>query len=314
MEGRAEAVKKGMPLTTVYETNMGGRLDDHLREVQAEKLLSRALEKIEDKESALKNLAVKLNAWDEVKGKETIEDMIRTLSSRRHLRPINKEPFVEFLAQSGVPFGSEEKVRDFLEKIEHDIEHCGILVTKRVYEIFFSPQNFPKWISYLSSKYGLTSKQAEEVLKGIDVLPASKRHPRETLLTLSGTNMTHTEFPNHQMNVLLTSLKEDFDIQEYRDSILKEHDPEILQRLTEEWVDIKEEFIRSYELTPRQQEILKEAEIQDWSKYGNRGLKPDEWSSFGATVKTMNEFSNSYETFKRRCIEFIHKMKKECKY
>ena len=312
MEGRAEAVKKGIPLTTVYETNMGGRLDDHLREVQAEKLLSRALEKIEDKESALKDLAAKLNALEEVESKETVEDMIRTISSRKYLRPINKEPLIEFLARSGVPFSSEEKVKDFLEKLEHDIEHCGILVTKRVYEIFFSPQNVPKWISYLSSKYGLTSKQAEEVLKGIDVLPASKRHPRETLLTLSGTNMTHTEFPNHQMNVLSTSLEEGFDIQEYRESVLKELDPEILRRLTEEWVDIKEEFIRSYELTSHQQEILKEAEIQDWSRYGNRGIKPDEWSSFGATVKTMNEFSNSYENFKRRCIEFIHKMEKEC--
>ncbi|MCD6325227.1 hypothetical protein J7L97_02955 [Candidatus Bathyarchaeota archaeon] len=312
MEGRAEAVKKGIPLTTVYETNMGGRLDDHLREVQAEKLLSRALEKIEDKESALKDLAAKLNALEEVESKETVEDMIRTISSRKYLRPINKEPLIEFLARSGVPFSSEEKVKDFLEKLEHDIEHCGILVTKRVYEIFFSPQNVPKWISYLSSKYGLTSKQAEEVLKGIDVLPASKRHPRETLLTLSGTNMTHTEFPNHQMNVLSTSLEEGFDIQEYRESVLKELDPEILRRLTEEWVDIKEEFIRSYELTSHQQEILKEAEIQDWSRYGNRGIKPDEWGSFGATVKTMNEFSNSYENFKRRCIEFIHKMKKEC--
>jgi len=293
MEGRAEAVKKGIPLTTVYETNMGGRLDDHLREVQAERLLTRALEKVEDKESALKNLAMKLDAWDKVRREKTISDMISALSSRRFLRPLDKEPFIEFLAQCGVPSNSEEEVRAFLKKLEHDIEHCGILVTKRVYEIFFSPQNVPKWILYLHSKYGLTPEQAREVLNGIDVLPASKRHPRETLLTLSGTNMTHTEFPNHQMSVLLTSLKEGFDIQEYRGSVLKKLDHEILRRLIEEWTDIKEEF------------------IADWSKYGSRGIKPAEWGSFGATVKTMKEFSNSYEEFKRRCIEFILQMAKE---
>jgi len=311
MDGRAEAVKKGIPLTTVYETNMGGRLDDHLREVQAEKLLTRALRKVKDKKAVLKDLAIKLKAWEEVRSKETISDMIRTLSSRRFLRPLDKEPFVEFLAQRGVPSNSKMEVKAFLEKLEHDIEHCGILVTKRVYEIFFSPQNISRWIFYLHSKYGLTSEQAEEVLNGIDVLPASKRHPRETLLTLSGTNMTHTEFPNHQMSVLLTSLEEGFDIQEYRESVLKELDPEILRRLTEEWADIREEFIKSYEITPRQQEILKEVGIADWSRYGSRGIEPAEWGSFGATVKTMEEFSNSYEEFKRRCIEFILQMK-EC--
>ena len=311
IEGRAEAVKKGIPLTTVYETNMGGRLDDHIREVQAESLIRRALKKFDDARSALKNLAIKLNAWDEIKDMESIEDMVKTLSSRRFLRPLNKSPLIEFLAQSGVPFSSKEKVKDYLDRLEHDIEHCGILVTKRVYEIFFSPKNFPKWISYLKSKYGLTQEQAEEVLKGIDVLPASKRHPRETLLTLGKTNMTHTEFPNHQMNVLSTSLEEDFDIKEYEDSVLREIDPEIIRRLTEEWTDIKDEFIRSYEITPHQQEVLKEAGIEDWRKYGSRGIKPEEWRTFGATVKTMNEFSNSYERFKEECIRFVLKLRDE---
>ena len=311
MEGRAEAVKKGIPLTTVYETNMGGRLDDHIREVQAEKLIRRAIEKVEDKESALKDLAAKLDALEEVRDKKIIDDMIKILSSRKFLRPLHKEPLIDFLAQHGVPSGSKEEVRVFLEKLEHDIEYCGILVTKRVYEIFFSPKNLPKWFSYLCSKYGLTYTQAQEVLKGIDVLPASKRHPRETLLTLSGKNMTHTEFPNHQMNVLLTSLNEDFEIQEYKESVLGEVDFEILRRLTEEWIDIKEEFIRAYELTAHQQEILRDAGISDWNKYGNRGIKPDEWSSFGATVKTMEEFSNSYEEFKRKCIKFILQIMRE---
>lgn len=311
MEGRAEAVKKGIPVTTVYETNMGGRLDDHIREVQVEKLIKRALAAANEKKTALEKLAKALGALDEIKQKTSLEEQITAVSSRKYLRPMNKEPFVEFLAEHGVPFDSKSKVKDYLDKLENDIEHCGILVTKRVYEIFFSPQNRPKWVAYLQNKYGLTKKQANEVLKGIDVLPASKRHPRETLLTLAGENMTHTEFPNHQMNVLLTSLEEGFNIDDYRESILKEVNPEILRRISEEWTDIKELFMQSYELTSSQQQILKQAGITDVEKYGSRGLPASQWRTFGATVKTMNEFSNSYETFKHKSVQFVQKLSKE---
>ncbi|MFQ6094800.1 MAG: transaldolase family protein [Candidatus Bathyarchaeia archaeon] len=311
MEGRAEAVKKGIPLTTVYETNMGGRLDDHIREVQAEELLKKALEKVEDKEEALSGLAERLGALDEVKEKPSLEDKIRTVCSRRYLRPLNKEPFINFLAKNGVPSSSKEEVAGYLATLENDIGYCGILVTKRVYEIFFSPENRPKWIGYLQSKYGLTREQAEAVMRGIDVLPASKRKPKETLLTLGDIHMTHTEFPNHQMSMLMKSRESGFNIKEYKASVLKEISPEILRRLTEEWSDIKDLFVESYELTPSQQEVLKEAGILNAEKYGNRGLQPSEWRPFGATVKTMNEFSRSYEQFKKRCIEFIRKTSEE---
>lgn len=308
MAGRAEAVKKGIHLTTVYETNMGGRLDDHIREVQVEKLLKKALEKVDDKEQALERLAEELGASDEVREKTSLTEKTIAVSSRRYLRPLNKEPFIDFLAETNVPYGVKDKVREYLNALESDIEYCGILVTKRVYEIFFSPGNRPKWINYLQSKYGLTENQAEEVMRGIDVLPASKRKPKETLLTLGGANMTHTEFPNHQMNMLATSLGTGFDIENYRESVLKEIDPRILRRLTEEWIDIKSLFARAYELTPDLQEALKEAKIDDCEKYGDRGILPSEWKTFGATVKTMDEFSGSYEGFRERCIEFVCKM------
>ena len=311
MEGRAEAVKKGIPLTTVYETNMGGRLDDHIREEHAEDLLKKALEKVDDKEEALSRLAEQLGARDAVKEKTSLENKIRTVCSRRFLRPLNKEPLINFLAKNGVPSSSKEDVTEYLATLESDIEYCGILVTKRVYEIFFSPENRPKWIAYLQSKYGLTKEQAEEVMRGIDVLPASKRKPKETLLTLGDLHMTHTEFPNHQMNILMTSRKSSFNIKEYKASVLKEISPEIVRRLTEKWSDIKDLFAESYELTPSQQEVLKDARIANPEKYGSRGLQPSEWSAFGATVKTMNEFSRSYEQFKKRCIEFIRKVSEE---
>jgi hypothetical protein len=311
MKGRAEAVKKGIPLTTVYETNMGGRLDDHIREIQIEELLKRVLEKAGDKEKALMKLAEELGAVDDVKGKTSLEEKITAVSSRKYLRPLNKEPLIDFLAEKGVPFSSKEKVKEHLSTLENDIEYCGILVTKRVYEIFFSPENRPRWLAYLQSKYDLTRKQAEEVIRGIDVLPASKRKPKETLLTLGGANMTHTEFPNHQMTVLMTSMEPGFNIEDYKESVRKGISPEIFRRLTEEWTDISDLVIKSYELTPSQQKTLEEAKISSPEKYGNRGLKPSEWRAFGSTAKTMHEFSRSYETFKKRCIEFVRKTAKE---
>jgi len=233
------------------------------------------------------------------------------VSDRRYLNPLNKEPFINPLAEIGVPYASKEKVAEYLSTLENDIQYCGILVTKRVHEIFFSSENRPKWVAYLQSKYCLTLDQAEEVLKGIDVLPASKRKPKETLLTLADTHMTHTEFPNHQMNVLMRSQEPDFKVKDYRNSVLGELDQQMIRRLTEEWNDIKDEFIKSYEATPPQLETLVEAGVVNAEKYGKRGVQPSAWRTFGPTVKTMNEFSKSYEQFRKRCIEFICNLSKK---
>jgi len=305
MEGRSEAIKRGIPLTTVYETNMGGRLDDHIREVQAEKLVRKALEKERDKEKALKKLAEELGAWNEAAQKKTLTEKIAVICSRKYLRPISKEPLIRFLAEHNMPFRSMEQVKTYLETMETDIGYCGIFVTKRVYEIFFSPQNKPKWIAYLQRKYDLTERQAEEVLRGIDVLPASKRHPKETLLTLASSNMTHTEFPNHQTAVVATCSEPNFRIEKYRESVLQTIDQEILKRLKSIY-DIKNEVVKSLEVTASQAKILKKAEINNSEMYGSRGLLPSEWEKFGAVVKTMCEFSDSYKAFKAKCVEFIH--------
>jgi len=199
-------------------------------------------------------------------------------------------------------------VTKYLGDLEDDIEYCGILVTKRVYEIFFSPEDRPKWIAYLQSKYGLTQEQAEEVMRGIDILPASKRKPKETFLTLGGAHMTHTEFPNHQMNMLMASLEAGFNVEEYRESVLKGISSEILHRLTEEWVDISDLFAEAYELTPDQHRVLREAKVTGADRYGERGITPSQWRSFGAADKTMVEFSGSYEGFREKCIQFVSKV------
>jgi hypothetical protein len=311
MEGRAEAIKKGVPLTTVYETNMGGRLDDHVREVQAEALINKTLEKVHDKEKALKGLAEELEAWNEAALKKSLAEKVTVVSSRKYLRPLNKKPLVSFLADHNVPFSSEEQVKTYLETLESDISYCGILVTKRVYEIFFSAQNRPNWVVFLQRKYGLTMKQAEEVIKGIDILPASKRHPKETLLTLAKENMTHTEFPNHQTAVVTASSEPSFKVEDYCESVLKAVNPEILERLTGNASDITKVVEEFYEVNARQSEILREAKISNPEKYGSKGLLPTQWGTFGATVKTMDEFSNSYETFKMKCVEFVRKISRE---
>jgi hypothetical protein len=202
-------------------------------------------------------------------------------------------------------------VKTYLETLESDISYCGILVTKRVYEIFFSAQNRSNWVAFLQRKYGLMMKQAEEVIRGIDVLPASKRHPKETLLTLAKENMTHTEFPNHQTAVVTASSEPSFKVEDSCESVLKAVNPEILERLTGNASDITKVVEESYEVSERQSEILREAKISNPEKYGFRGLLLGQWGTFGATVKTMDEFSNSYETFKMKCVEFVRKISRE---
>jgi len=310
MEGRAKAVKRGIPLTTVYVTNMGGRLDDHIREHAAEMLLKKALSKFADKERKLEELARELGALDEVKKCLSLNEKIRVVCGRKYLRPINKEPFINLLAEAKVCGSSKEEVAKYLSELEYDIGRGGICVTKRVYEIFFSPKNREKWLKYLQREYGLTKEQAEEVMKGIHVLPASKRKPLETLETLASENMVNTEFPNQQMKVLMESMKPEFDVNKFKESALVPPDPELVRRLLER-EETGSEFKKAWELTPKLIGILKKAGIENPERYGDGGLKPEEWGKFGATVKTMNEFIKGYNKFKRECIEFVKKIAKE---
>ena len=308
IEGRAQAVKRGIRPTTVYETNMGGRLDDHVREYKAEKLLKRVLEKVEDEDEALKELAERLGASEGLRKAGSVDEKIRAVCHRRYLRPINKGPFIDLLARTAVIGDSKEEVTKCLSEMEHDIGQGGIFVTKRVYEIFFSPENRLKWLAYAQLKYGLTREQADEVLKGIHVLPASKRKPAETLRTIASEYMVHTEFPNHQKKVLMKSWQQDFNMEKCRNSVMEPPDPETLIRLLKD-KDVGEIFRGAWELTPYLVERLREAGIADAEKYGTGGLRPQEWAELGSTEKTIREFSDSYEKFKKKCIECIRRVR-----
>ena len=309
MKGRAMAVRQGIHPSTVYETTMGGRLDDHLREVQAESLLRRALERVKDKKEALRDLAEKLGAWEEARRAPSVDEMIRTVCSRRYLRPMTKEPFIDLLTRTRVIGDSRERTEALLSRLEKDIGYAGIIVTHRVYWIFFSPENKPRWLAYLRSKYGLTEEQAREVMRGIDMLPASKRKPEETLLTLGREHMTNTEFPNHQLSVLMRSRETGFNPEDYENAVLKEIDPGIVHRLLEEWEDIRDDCRSALELTPELIEVLRDVGIEP--DFGDRGHQPSDWPGFGPVVKTMSQFANAYNRFKERVVGFVREMAEE---
>jgi hypothetical protein len=133
------------------------------------------------------------------------------------------------------------------------------------------------------------------------MLPASKRKPMDTYLTLANRNMTNTEFPNHQYNVLKTSREEGFDLAEFEDAVLMEHDPGYATRLLE-----FEDFKRAYELNSTAYEELKEAGLEP--DFGTGGMVAEDWSNFGSVVKTMIEFKTAYDAFKARTLEFVKKV------
>jgi len=309
LRGMAKALKRGVIPTQTYDTNMGGRLEDHLRESIASDLLKKALEKVpsDKREEFLDKLARKLGVseetWKEVKGK-SLEEQVEFLTSKRVLgRNLLKEPFIEALAESSA-FGSKEDVIKMLEPIEKALRLSGTFVAQRVYEILFSPWNREKWVEYLVKEVGITREQAEFVLDRLDLLPASKRKPIDTLYTFASRNMTNTEFPNHQLNVVKEVSEKGIDIEKLRESVMQPLDPSALEILMK-----YEDFVKAYEASPEVNELLKKVGIEP--KYGNRGIRVEEWPKYGPCVKTMNEFTNAYLKFRAKCVETFKHLARE---
>ncbi len=311
IEGRAQAKKRGLRLTKVYETNMGGRLEGHLREVKAAELIREALKRLEKPEEELAELAKKLgvpeapiggvwrgpSGWGFNVEAKTLDEKIELVAYRAYLKPLTKEPFAEFLAKAGVCGGTPEEVMECLKTWEEAIGMAGTLVAQRVWWVFFSPENREKWIAYIVKKYGVTPEDAEEILDGIDVLPASKRKPADTYLTLASRNMTNTEFPNHQLNVHKEYAEKKVRLEDYAESITWSHDPKYVEILSH-----MEDFRKAYELTPELLEVLKEVGIAGVEEWGTGGTTPEEWVTFGSRVKTMKGFTEAYNAFKEKCI------------
>jgi len=303
MKGMAEALKMGMAITQVYETNMGGRLESHLRDLEAERLLNEALEKVRDKEETLRKLAEGLGALEELDKALPLKEKVRIVCSFKYLKSLTNPAFVEAISAAKIRGNSKEETLAFLSNLENDIGLSGTFVAQRVYRIFFTPENWSKWLAFLQKEFEVTATEAEEIMDKIDVLPASKRKPNDTYFTLARRNMTNTEFPDHQFKVLETSRQQDFDLSDFEDSIMKNHDPSILQRLLK-----LEDFRKAYELTPKLAEKLRSIGIQ--GDFGDGGLEATNWPTFGSVIKTMTEFTDAYNKFKERTIKFIGELAK----
>lgn len=309
-DGMARAINRGISPTQTYETNMGGRLERHLRDVIAEDLLSEAIEEFDNEEEVIQELAENLGCADDIDDPllslgEKIRLVTTSSSYKKNMKFLTQDPFVEVIAESGICGGSREETLEYLEEQENTIRKAGIYVTRRVYEIFFSSENRKKWIDYLQEKHGVTEEEAEEIMSQVDVLPASKRRPDDTYETLAEENMTHTEFPSHQADILETSRKEDFDLTEYRNSVLKGIDEDILEDLYE-----LEDFRKAYELNKELKSRMEEAGI-DTEEYGDEGLEPEEWPSFGPAAKTMRGFTEDYNDFRDKAVRVVQNMRQE---
>ncbi len=297
MSGMAKALKMGIPITQAYETNMGGRLESHLRDVEAERILRKALDKVADREGFISDLGKALGLKD---GSDDVDRRVAAICSYNYLKSLKHPAFVQAIARSRI-HGDAEQTERYLSELEKDIGYSGTLVCQRVYWIFFSEDNRRRWLEFLQRRYELTPEQAADIMGKIDMLPASKRKPDDTYLTLASKNMTNTEFPNHQYNVLTTSRQEGFDLSSYEDAVMMEHDPEIARRLLN-----LPDFRRAYELTPEIVSELREAGLSP--DFGTGGLRVEDWPNFGSVVKTMTEFTNAYEEFKANSVEFVKRI------
>jgi len=135
------------------------------------------------------------------------------------------------------------------------------------------------------------SDQARVILERVCYLPASKRKPLDTYWTLTGTNMVHTEFPNHQENVRKMAEAEGFQLADYVESIQGEFAPEVLKKL-----NTIPDFRKGYELNRELAGVLREVGIA--GDFGKSGHTPEQWPEFGPVQKTSAEFKAAYDKFR----------------
>lgn len=284
-EGKARAAQAGKQVVRTYETNMGGRFVSHLREVEAEKLFG-ALS--EDRAS---ELLAELASDLEIEIPEgTLAEQAAEICSFAHLKSLDHPVVLKVAEAAG-------QSSEAIVQLEADLKKAGTIIARRVHWIFYASENRPKWVAYLSNTYSLSEDQAQWILASMDVLPASKRVPDDTLDAL-GENMCHTEFPNHQRAVQLVSEEPDFDLSELRGSIGHEYEPGITQRLYE-----LPDFQKGYDLTPALKDFLEKDVQIDLSGWQTRGMEPGDWPEFGSVQKTTTEFKAAYDAFLVRCVD-----------
>jgi hypothetical protein len=284
MAGMAGAIKKGIVPTQLYMTNMGGRFESHLREVKLEGLFAELKRKLGEAEALTRvnQLAAANGTKPKVDAAKGYESKAVAATRFGSQRTIDANVIT---ALTGV--ASEEELKSW----EDVIGKSGTLVARRVWGIFFSEQNRGKWLDYLVRKYQLTQAQARLVLERVCYLPASKRKPQDTYWTLTGTNMVHTEFPNHQENVRKMAEGEGFQLSDYVESIQGEFPPEVVKKL-----NTIPDFRKGYELNAELTRVLREVGIA--GSFGTGGHTPEQWPDFGPVQKTSAEFKAAYDKFR----------------
>lgn len=295
MEGMAEAIKKGIPPTQLYMTNMGGRLESHLREIKLEELFKDLQEKVGEQEAMQRviKLSEENGTRDKVLQAKSYEDRVWAATRYAHGQRTINAPICEALS----PVASRESLR-FLEEA---IGASGTLVARRVWFLFFSEVNRERWISYLMTEKGLSRDQASRIMDRIHYLPASKRKPYDTFWTLSSRNLVHTEFPDHQENVRRMAGELEFDLKDYQESISNNFPAGILDQLYQ-----IEDFRKAFEINSELAEIFKKVGIP--GDFGMKGLAPSDWPNFGPVQKTLFEFKGAYDTFQEEIVSLIKKL------
>jgi len=293
--GKAEAIKNGRVVTRTYETNMGGRFVSHLREVAAEQLYAATAKRTDEPRtsSLLDALARSLKVEDTAIVELSSADVTRkarAFCAFKYLKAIDHPEVLRAAEAAG-------QTAQSVQQLEEDLKKAGTLVARRVYQVFYTLQNRPKWVTYLAKSYGLTAAQAEEILNSMDVLPASKRIPEDTFHALGASNMCHTEFPNQARAVQVMSEKEKFRLEDYRESVLGSYDSAVAERLS-----VFPDFRLGFDLTPGLKRLLLEAGIEEVAHWGTEGIPPERWHEFGPVQKTSAEFRAAYTAFAAKCV------------
>jgi hypothetical protein len=295
MEGMAVAVKKGIRPTQLYMTNMGGRLESHLREAKLEELFSKLREELGEQRALMRieKLSEANGTKDKVLKARGYEEKVVTATRYAHGQKTLNEAIFNALGN----VVSKESLQEW----EDTIGKSGTLVARRLWGIFFSDRNREQWIAYLMKKHDLTREQTSLIVNRIHYLPASKRKPFDTYWTLSSRNLVHTEFPDHQENMRKTAQDPQFNLEEFEDSISHTFPIEIL-----EWLNKTEDFRKAYEINSELAEIFKEAGIS--GDFGLSGLTPEDWSQFGPVQKTLSEFKSAYNHFQEEMVSVLREL------
>jgi hypothetical protein len=291
MHGMAGSLRKGIRPTQLYMTNMGGRLESHLREVTLEALFQDLKEKVGEARAIqrVERLSEANGTREKVARAGTYSEKVVAATRFANQRTIN-----DVVAEALADVASKQTLLDW----EEAIGRAGTFVARRVWSIFFSPRNRPRWTRYLRKRYGLTPGEAKLILDRIHYLPASKRKPFDTCWTLSSRNLVHTEFPDHQENVRVMSEAPGFKLKEYEASISKTFSPQFLQRLKQ-----IEDFRRAFDINPELATIFKSVGIV--GAFGKEGLTAEQWSQFGPVQKTLTEFKAAYDAFQKEMVTIV---------